>query len=236
MLLYSICYYHGKNKKSNLKKHVACFLDVEQKEKQFLVCVMVDSFDIERQKQVETELSEFIETISVDINYKILSSFNWGGTIAGLWVTYNYSKTIGIDSSSIFIGHFEEDFGPYNKEWVNDSMKLLTQDVTYVGETTSGTIKSRDDDQRFSGLMHRYSKRLGDPEVWTDGGYYFSTLEKLMLVEERVGVFHKGDQQTKYIHLLDGIDYGEVGFPTLLYHNNFKFTCLHREKYFIHEW
>ena len=57
-----------------------------------------------------------------------------------------------------------------------------------------------------------------------------------MLVEEKVGIFHKGDQNTKYDRMIDGISLGEVGFPTLLHHANFTFSFLPRAKYFRHEW
>ena len=236
MLLYSICYYYGKNKKSNLHNHITSFSSVCHQDKTFVLCVMVDSHDVEIHEQIKIELSNYIISINKDIKYELITSFNWGGTIAALWMTYNYSKKIEVNTNELYVSHFEEDFGPFNNEWFNDSVKLLTRDIVYIGETTSGLIKSCDDDGRLSGEMHSFSTRLGDPEVWTDGGYYFSTLDKLTLIENKIGVFHKGGQQSNYIHLLDGIDYGEVGFPTLLYHNNFKFNCLHREKYFINEW
>ena len=55
-------------------------------------------------------------------------------------------------------------------------------------------------------------------------------------MEDKIGIYHKGNQKTKWNHILDGIDYGEVGFPTLLYHAGFRFTCLYRKKYFKHQW
>jgi hypothetical protein len=64
--------------------------------------------------------------------------------------------------------------------------------------------------------------------------YYISTIDKLKLIEEKIGIFHKGDPTCKYIRILDGIDYGEVGFPTLLYKNNFEFEVLNRSDYFVH--
>lgn len=55
-------------------------------------------------------------------------------------------------------------------------------------------------------------------------------------MEKKIGVFHKGNQNTKYDHAKDGIDRGEVGFPTLLHHAGFKFTPLLRKTYFSHDW
>jgi hypothetical protein len=233
MLLYSICYYYGKNKISNLINHFNSFLKINTKEKQFILVNMVDSHDINYINDVESNLSNFIKNYNTDINFKILSSFNWGGTILGLWLTYNYSK---LYDSTTYVAHFEEDFGPYNDKWLEDSISLLSDEIIYVGENTNGVLKSNDDDGRLSGRVYANSIRLGNPEVWTDGGYYFSTIEKLRLIDNKIGIFHKGNSNTKYTNKTDGIDYGEVGFPTLLYHNKFKFTSLHRDKYFINEW
>lgn len=241
MLLYSVCYYYGKNKTSNLTNHLNSFLKIDTDEKQFILVNMVDSHDINYINDVENNLSNFIKDQSQrllsqrdKINFKIISSFNWGGTILGLWLTYNYGKMNCTPTAHV--AHFEEDFGPYNDEWLKDSISLLTDEIIYVGENTNGKIKSNDNDGRISGQMHKISIRLGNPEVWTDGGYYFSTIEKLTSIDNKIGIFHKGNSSTKYTNKTDGIDYGEVGFPTLLYHNNFKFTSLNRQKYFINEW
>ena len=63
---------------------------------------MVDSDDINYINNVENNLSDIIKNYNNDINFKILSSFNYGGTILALWVTYNYNKFIG-DNIYIYI-------------------------------------------------------------------------------------------------------------------------------------
>ena len=141
-----------------------------------------------------------------------------------------------------YIAHFEEDFGPIlgHDNWYNDSKKLLTDDIQYVGESTIGRIKIADpntgqnDDGRL--ISQPGGTRLALPEVWTDGGYYFTTISKLKVVETSIGIFHKGNQNTKYTNFEDGISLGEVGFPTLLHHAGFKFACLIRHTYFNNEW
>jgi hypothetical protein len=232
MLLYSVCYYYGKNKLSNLINHLNVFSKIENTDKEFILVSMVDSHDTNYFNDVEQELSNFIIQYNNSIKFKILSSFNWGGTIVALWLTYNYGK---IYDDNCYVAQFEEDFGSHNNIWLEDSIKLLTDEFIYVGENTKGVLKSSNDDGRLSNT-YKDSVRLGDPEVWTDGGYYFSTIKRLKMIDEKIGIFHKGDQNTKYINKIDGIDYGEVGFPTILYHNNFRFTSLHRSKYFTNEW
>ena len=68
--------------------------------------------------------------------------------------------------------------------------------------------------------------------VWTDGGLYFTNLERLKMAEKSIGIFHKGDKDTKWEHNLDGVYYGEAGFPTLLYHKGLVFGSVYRDKYF----
>jgi hypothetical protein len=234
MLLYSICYYYGKNKQSNIINHLNAFLKIDcHEKKEFVLVNMVDSHDSQYINQAEHELSEFIIKFNPNISFKIISEFNWGGTIVALWLTYNYGKKY---DNSCYIAQFEEDFGPYNNEWLKDSIQLLNEGIIYVGENTNGVLKSGDDDGRLSGYIYRDSVRFGNPEVWTDGGFYFSNMSRLKSIDDKIGIFHKGNQQTKYINKIDGIDYGEVGFPTMLYHNGFRFTTLHRAKYFINEW
>ena len=102
--------------------------------------------------------------------------------------------------------------------------------------TNIGRIKSRNDDGRKTSPMHINQPHLKTPEVWTDGGFYFSTVERLKIIENKIGIFHKGNINTKYSNLLDGISLGEVGFPTLLFHAGLKFDILNRSNYFINEW
>ena len=72
-------------------------------------------------------------------------------------------------------------------------------------------------------------------ETWTDGGFYFSQVGRLEDVEKRIGIFHKGEQKTKWHHVFDGVELGEVGFPTLLFHNGFSFGSVSRTYFFKHE-
>ena len=91
-----------------------------------------------------------------------------------------------------------------------------------------------DHDGRLTGKAYINSKRLGDPEVWTDGGYYFSSIGNFNKIYEKIGIFHKGNSEKKYDHEIDGIILGEVGFPSQI-KKFFNFTGLLRNKYFIHK-
>ena len=224
ILIYSVCYYYGKNKTSNIVNHLKAFLQI-QNEKKFVVTLMMDDVD------AEISLSKTIDKYTKD--YEIIPCFNWGGTILGLWSTYQYCKE---NYPNCYLAHFEEDFGPCNQLWFPNAKDKLKDDVIFVGESRTGKIKTGNDDERMTCPIYYDSIRMANPEVWTDGGFYFSTLSRLKKMEEKIGIFHKGDPSKKWKHILDGIDYGEVGFPTLLYHNGFKFDVLNRKDYFKNEW
>jgi hypothetical protein len=180
---------------------------------------------------IENEISNIIKSYT-DYKFKVIVSFNSGGTILGLWLSYNYVKDINIKNA--FFVFFEEDFLPINNNWLIDSIMKLNNILIYIGESNIGRLKFKNDDGRITSPIFENSTRLTDFEIWTDGGYYFTTIKKLLLMEDKIGIFHKGNPFTQYDRLLDGIDYGEVGFPSLLNKNGFQFDCLNRDDYFIH--
>jgi hypothetical protein len=241
MLLYSICYYYGKNKLSNIVNHLNVFSKIENTDKEFVLVCMVDSHDTNYFNEVEKSLSDFIIQHNNSVNFKILTSFNWGGTILGLWLTYNYGK---IYNDDCYVAQFEEDFIPINDLWYVDAVNLLndkTSNYIYIGEhippatapLTKNNVKLFPK-QEFSNIINKYCNSYYTNCCWTDGGFYFSTIKNFHIIEATIGIFHKGNIGIKYDHYVDGIVLGEVGFPTILYNNSFTFIGLHRPNYFIH--
>ena len=242
MLLYSICYYYGKNKTSNVIRHLNAFLKINSDEKQFILVNMVDSHDIDYFNKIEDELSNIIIHYDNSIKFKIISSFNWGGTIVALWLTYNYGK---IYDDNTYVAQFEEDFYTINDKWLEDSKKILNStesNYIYIGEhipqANLPLIKNNiklTPKKEFTDIINKNCNSSYTNCCWTDGGFYFSTIQNLKIIENKIGIFHKGHSGKKYDHKLDGIILGEVGFPTILYNNNFKFIGLYRHNYFIHQ-
>jgi hypothetical protein len=267
MLLYSVCYYYGKNKKKNLIHHLNFFNKIKEKDDIFILTVMIDSKEIEIHNKVKEELSDLIvkSRLVSNNNYKILTSYNWGGTILGLWMTYQFGK----DKKKAYIIHLEEDLKLNNYELIKDVKKIfdMNKDYVYVGESDSqhpvyknrGIIKHamncrggrKNKCRRVSRKMkinmssHACGKDIKNctdcggiipfHQVWTDGGLYFSQINRLQIIEEKIGIFHKGNQNTKWQHIFDGVELGEVGFPTLLYHYGFTFGSVYRGLYFTHD-
>lgn len=228
-LHYGVCYYFGKNKTANLIKHYEIFSKIPQKNKFFWIVFNIDEKDKNSRQKI---CLKKIESLPFKPNF--LHDYNWGGTIAALHLLFQHLHKNYPDSHLAF---FEEDFYPTNDNWLNDSIKYL-KDYYYLGE---GNIQSIDNpdlcqikvcDSRYM-IKYKFIK-LFQNEAWTDGGYYFSTLSKLKKIHDTIGIFHKGDQTTKYNHGNDGIDMGEVGFPTQLFNHKLKFSGLFRLKYFNH--
>ena len=230
MLIYSICYYYTKNKKENIDAHLKIYNQINERNKIFVINCMIDSHD---HTDPKLDLENYLEKFN--IKYEILTSFNWGGTILGLWMTYKHFYDKFVINRNVYLAHFEEDFQPINTSFYIASKRridLFGRRYIYVGETKSGKIYRGGDEGRNQCI--KYKTKLNKYEVWTNGGYYFTNLENLKKIEDIIGIFHKGDQNVKYTRRLDGIDLGEVGFPTLVHYAGFKFYPLKRGNNFIH--
>jgi len=213
---------------SNIERHISAFKKIEC-DKKFVVVSAIDN--VHEESMIYNRLYDFCKNYLHDNLFIVLTYYNWGGTIAALWELFQYFKR-----KSIFYGyvsHFEEDFVPIHDKWFEKSRDLLHDNI-YVGESETGRLKMQNDDHRISNKLFTNTVRLGYPEVWTDGGFYFTDIGKLYIIEKNIGVFHKGNPNTKYDHTIDGISIGEVGFPTQLYSRGLKFACLNRKTYFIH--
>lgn len=231
-LIYSVTYYYGKNNKNNLLEHIKSFKSIDETDKIFCIQIMIDSEDTEYFKKIVEEFTSFFNEKEIP-KYDIITNYNWGGTVLGLWLVYKKFYDIVEEKNNTYVAHFEEDFRPINNNWLNKSLTKL-KDNYYIGESCDNKLKTGNDDGRLTGKNYRNTVRLGNPEVWLDGGYYFSSLEKLRVIHENIGIFHKGNPKTKYTNLLDGISIGEVGFPTLVYHSQLSFDFLNRDEFFRH--
>ena len=237
MLYYSVAHYFDRPgplaqiKFDNIKNHVEQFQNTAEPNKEFVLVSFVDAPRGDAwYEDVRKRLEAFCLQLLPEKNYHVIVEFNWGGTIAGLWYTYTYLSSAGKEG---YVAHMEEDFGPKNEGWYGAAKASLTRGVVYVGESRTGALKSGNDDHRNRHATHLI---LGLSEVWTEGGFYFSTIERLGAVSDKIGIFHKGRMDTKYDHDIDGISYGEVGFPTLLHHAGFKISVLRRQSYFRGNW
>ena len=227
-LNYCICYPVSKNKINNIKKHYDIYRKINWANKQFHVIFMVDSKDENERNILSKNILKTFQLLrEKDVNYQHM--YHWGGTIAAL---YTFYKSLNNNS---YIAFFEDDFYPTHPDWLFDAEFYLSNNL-YIGE---GTDKLDGTFCKIKIKFDRKSKRpnfvkLFQKEAWTDSGFYFSTTNKLKEIENNIGIFHKGDQNNPYDNELDGVDLGEVGFPTQLYNKQLPFTGLFRKKYFVH--
>ena len=255
MIYYSVAHYYdiqdtkSNIKYDNIKQHIRAFLNIEE-EKEFILVSFVDApRGSAYYEKVKKHLEEFCLQYLPKKNYHVAIEFNWGGTISALWYAYLYIKSQNI-SDTAYIAHFEEDFHSINKNWFIDSKnKLNSTDFIYIGEHTPcisnpkqnqnmcKVVKNDTRCQRgyiFKDIYSKYGCNMIDSK-YTDGGYYFFNLKNLKCIEEKIGIFHKGNQNTKYNHVVDGVILGEVGFPSQVA-QYYDFIGLDRKKYFAHEY
>lgn len=253
MLYYSVAFYYERCKNeldccNNIKKHIEVFLNIEEEDKEFiLVCFIDTPRGHINYKNAKNHIEEFCLQQLPNKNYHIMVEYNWGGTIAALWYAYLYIKSRNI-SDTTYIAHFEEDFHSINDKWFVDSKNLLNStDSVYIGEHTASTSNPEQNEKMckvvkndtrchgeyiFKDIYSKYNCNIIDSK-YTDGGYYFSNLINLKCIEKKIGIFHKGNQHTKYDHTIDGIILGEVGFPSQIA-QFYNFIGLDRKKYFSH--
>lgn len=233
--IYGTCVYYGYYKKENILKHISVYNKLKETYPehtfQMILNIMIDDKD-------EINRQHIIDLISHEINastnnIKLTHNYNYGGTIAGLYDTYVYMKQYNL--TDYYVMYFEEDFTATNMGFITISLELLnTHNYDYIGETTKLTQSIKIEGSRGNSKIKVSRNYNSETEYWTDGGYYFSSYEKLNKIYNKIGRFHKGNIDIKYDHAIDGIDYGEVGFPTLLKYNGFNFIGLPRKQYFIH--
>jgi len=232
-LHYGICFYAGKNKVSNIQKHYEIFQNIQQENKNFYIIFMVDSKDPDERIKFSRNTLKSLDLLK-KTNIHFLHDFNWGGTIAGLHLLFQHLK----NQQNSYIAFFEEDFQATNPEWFETAKKYIP-DYFMIGEGNIPSIDNPDlcqikvSDSRYM-IKYKMHKTYQN-EAWTDGGFYFSTTEKFQKIYDTIGIFHKGDQNTKYNHDYEKIDLGEVGFPSALFNNKLKFTGLFRYKFFKHD-
>lgn len=243
---YIICYYFNREGTvTNVDRHYQCFKDAfkddeKSHEAKFIVVVSMDTLDAnDRDAELKSSAmyKRFVNQSDNDDDVNFLHVYNYGGTLSALDMFHEVYKDDlkEIDTLSLM----EEDFyaSDYKKVYHRAKELLNEKDVVYIGE---GTLEGTNDlctVKTAKTFQERYCsvQRLHEFERWTDGGFYFFTTASFHLVISKLERCHIGDQGVKYDHQLDGIDIGEVGFPTRVHHAGLDFIGLYRPMYFVHD-
>lgn len=182
----------------------------------------------------------------------VLYRYNTGGTVQTMYLMYKYIINNNINTK--FIGVWEDDFIFKNNYILDKVEEYLKKDYIFVGsywECEDGFMIDNKYDGGIKKLKTRSSKRVvpwcrnyhiyennknnnlipNDDYIWCEDPY-ITTLENLKKIEKKIGKFTLAPLTEKYTHCEHGINYGEVGFPTRLFKNGFKFYGLLKSKYF----
>ena len=153
---------------------------------------------------------------------------------------HEFSKEL-LDKNDIysFIGETNTE-NPYNNKLGVIKYATNTKGQTYWNNIFS-TLKPNND--YICGCKGMYDIKcrgkckgiINHLKVWSDGGFYFTTYNKLKVIDDRIGIFHKGDINKNWDHVIDGVELGEVGFPTLLFYHGLQFGTLSRKYFFVHK-
>jgi hypothetical protein len=186
--------------------------------------------------------------------YDILVSYryNTGGTVQTMYLSYKYLIDNNINSK--YIGVWEDDCIFKDNYLLDIVDEYLKKDNIYVGsywECESGYALN---DNEIGGIKQLKTNNLNRTVPWCRVYHihpnskddtlipynkykwcedpYITTLDNLKKIEDKLGIFTLAPTNEKYTHCEHGINYGEVGFPTRLSINGFKFFGLSKQKFF----
>ena len=218
--IHNICYYVGNQRKETILKHITRLKEYNHSSSKSVLKILMVVSIMSDNEETTNKIIEYINTLdSGNIEIKILSFRNSGGTVAAMWKSWNdFLKNANIFSQ--YICTWEDDIIFKQEYWLDDVLgKMYSNDYDYIGMIT----KSSDGhNSKYWSMGYKQTNR----GTWTDGGMYFTKYEKLKEFENKIGVFTKANLSEVYHKGIHGIDFGEVGFPTELYNNEFTFFGL----------
>ena len=243
-----ISYWPGNNRYSNIQRHIEFFkyytLNNKQYTKPNLLIVNIRSDDM----QPIMEIEYIIKLYNKYSQFKIhsLYSYNSGGTVKSLYDIYKYlnNKNIKYD----YIACCEDDYCFKNFEFLDYAIEYLNKDYILVGSLWGEQIKEKDGIKNgellaadanilpYLECRHIYinTETPNEPIPLTDYKWcedpYITTYKNLQLIESKLKKFTLAPENEVYNYLEHGINYGEVGFPSRLAINNFKFIGIKKEK------
>ena len=254
-----ISYYYGNNRINNLSTTInylnnyKLHNNIKKETILVIICCIYDNENdlYEIKKEIDHLLNLKNDKISINIIYR----WNTGGTIKTMEIAYEYINMNNIDTE--YIGIFEDD-SFFKKEYILDEVKsnidngniivgcLVNEDrpdINYDNNTKQFKLEyhnRRPKNQVCPWIKYKhifinnYNEELIDDKYikWIDGALYITTLSNLKTIKEKLIKLTLCPETDKYTHLEAGINYGEVGFPTRLHINGFKFIGLKHDEYY----
>jgi len=246
-----ISYWPGNKRHDNIQQHIEFFknytLNNEQQLKKNLLIVSIRSDNL----QPDSELENIIKAYDNSSQFKIqlLYNYNSGGTVKALYDVYKYLDNNNINYD--YIACCEDDYCFKTYNFLNNAIEYLNQDYIFVGSlwnedphpTTTDGIKYGTNclpsNRRIVPHLkykHIYANTDTPNKIVSEKDYkwcedpYITTYKNLQLIESKLKKFTLAPENEVYNYLEHGINYGEVGFPSRLAINNFKFIGIKKEK------
>lgn len=237
--VHCLSYYEGSNRKINLDTHINKVKNLKQNN---LLIINIRNDDNNKDR------FDYLKNDYENLKVIVLYSFNTGGTVACLYDCFKFLEKDKI--SYEFIGCFEDDVVFKNNNFLEPVKKYLSEGNIFVGSLWSRNkdgIKS----YRFGKVNRKrivpwikeknvypdktHSNKLIQNKyyIWCEDPY-ITTYENLKKIEDKFnGCFTLAPKNEKYSHDEHGINYGEVGFPTRLSLNGFKFIGIDKSQFLI---
>ena len=242
--VHCISYYEGSNRKKNLIRHIKKIKELEGKN----LCII----NIRNTDNNKDRFNYLVNRFSDKIELKILYSFNSGGTVACLYDCYKFLEKENIKYK--FIGCFEDDVIFKNNNFLTAVNNYLEKDYIFVGslwERGRDGVKQYYNEKYYEEPKEtRIVPWLKEKNIYPDKkdsdilidikSYiwcedpYITTYENLKKIEDKFGgCFTLAPKNELYVYNEHGINYGEVGFPTRLSLNGFKFIGIDKANFLI---
>tara|TARA_B100001175_G_C19484940_1_gene629215 strand:+ start:28 stop:1551 length:1524 start_codon:yes stop_codon:yes gene_type:complete len=246
--IHTLSFYIGNNRDDNINKAFDkldnTILSINQNKPNLLIVYVIynelNNTIIEKYnkyKSLETDKTKVL----------ILYRWNTGGTVQTLYYTYKYLINENINCN--FIGVWEDDVIFKNNYFLDIVNEYLKNDYIFVGSLWPGSDPCVKYDNGVKIVIKNGIKRSQTNGCWLKKKHiyineetnntpinefdychcedpYITTIENLKKIENKLKKFTLCPENIKYNRTESGINYGEVGFPTRLKLNGFKFYGL----------
>lgn len=242
-----ICYWIGSRRLNNINIHIRKLEALSKNLNKRVLFVINQRLDDMNKK---VDMSKYTsDSIDIIITY----SKNTGGTVKSLHDCFKHLENEKITYD--YIGCWEDDSLFKYDDFIERASELLKQDYIFVGSLWSNAYDLKKDLKDKCGikpigklagnrivpwLKHKHiyhntpddtkEKKLDeDLYRWCEDPY-ITTYDNLKKIEMKLqSCFTLAPESERYNHREHGINYGEVGFPTRLHINGFKFIGLSKK-------
>ena len=261
---HSISYYIGNNRINNIYSaidHLHNYkLSIHQTDTDKVLLIICCIYD-EINDNIKYELNNLKNKKTNKVDIEVIFRWNSGGTVQTMSKTLDYLLDKNI--STKYIGVWEDDSIFKNNLILDDVQNGLNRDNIIVGcHVPEGRpdilhmngikifkkeyLNKRQKDQHCPWCKNKHiylneklnedpNKLIDDSLIkWIDGAVYITTIQNLLKIKQKLQKFTLAPEDHKYTHIEHGINYGEVGFPTRLNINGFKFYGLLYDDFYKH--